>query len=684
MGQFKLSLIKGDIVMTKSSEILDRLIACDTEYHCDNIGKIDKVYCVCCTDNNGKQFKKWLDNQNDPNLLNEIKDYYNIEDPIYVCHFFEGAERRAFKFLGVDCSKYNFLCTYYLAKMLQNTFDRRSKRLEIKHKVFESESDVIEASNAAKKVKEDSLSYAGLCHKYNLALIDTEHKAAMRKLCIDNTTKGYEKDILDYCAEDTRFLIPLFKNLFNEYAPLLNNSFCPLNPKAFRNIDVKKAVKALLLQARYLNDFGDISDVGLPVDLDRVEKVKHNAPEWRDELKRKFNAKYPGVYTYNEKKKTFSRCDSTVQEYLRKCIDRLNIKNYPVTDSGKLATSKDILKDYFKNTESFGEDYRQHTKLVTILNKVSGNEDNPLNSIVDGKLWYESLEPCGAITGRCAPKRKFIFGWHKSLYGILNPPKGKWLVELDYGSEETFIQACICKDIAYNDIYNSKDIYLAFADKMGMINHKDWETLSASELTKKYETVRSIIKPMVLGMSYGMGPDKLAARLGIPVEKARAYLAVIKKTIHRSTTYKQSIPDFAAVYASKAFSTLDGFICKYNASDANHTTITNFPFQSGGSMILKHLVHNLMTEYRNGNLNATILATIHDAIFFEVNEGDHDTIQQVSDTMKDVACKVLSAPAGWSIKVGEPAIIKHGEIWTPEHKFDAQFEELLNFNQSEC
>ena len=684
MGQFKLSLIKGDITMTKSNEILNRLIACDTEYHCDNIGKIDKVYCVCCTDNNGKQFKKWFGNQNDPNLLNEIKDYYNIEDPIYVCHFFEGAERRAFKFLGVDCSKYNFLCTYYIAKMLQNTFDRQSKRLEIKHKVFESESDVIEASNAVKKVKEDSLSYAGLCHKYNLALIDTKHKAAMRKLCIDNTTEGHENDILDYCAEDTKFLIPLFKNLFNEYAPLLNNSFCPLNPKAFKDIDVEKAIKALLLQVRYLNDFGDISDVGLPVDLDRVEKVKRNAPAWSFELKRKFNEKYPGIYTYNEKKKSYTRCDEAVQKYLAKCINDLRIKSYPRTDSGKLATSKDTLKDYFKNTKSFGEEYRQHTKLITILNKVSGDENNPLNSIVDGRLWYESLEPCGTITGRCAPKRKFIFGWHKSLYGLLNPPKGKWLVELDYSSEETFVQACICKDIAYNDIYNSKDIYLAFADKMRMVNHKDWETLSVDELKEKYKPVRSIIKPMVLGMSYGMGPRKLSETLGIPLDCAQRYLNAINSTIHKSYEYKQNIPEFAARYSSKAFSTLDGFICKYNAINANHTTITNFPFQSGGSMILKYLVHSLMTECRNGNLNTTILATIHDAIFFEVDENDYNTINKIADIMKTAANKVLNAPKGWTIKVGKPEIIKPGEIWTPDHKFDSQFEELLNFNQSEC
>ena len=667
--------------MTKSNEILNRLIAIDTEYHCDKIGKIDKVFCLCCTNNNGKQFKKWFDEfQNDPNLLNEIKDYYEIESPIYVCHAFDRAERRALKFLGVDCSKYDFICTYYLAKMLQNTFDKHSKRLELKHQVFENESEAVEASSTANRLKEDSLSYAGLCHKYKLALIDTKHKAAMRKLCIDNTTEGYETDILNYCAEDTQFLIPLFKNLFNQYAPLLNNSFCPLNVNAFRNIDVEKAIKALILQLKYVNDFGDISDNGLPVDLDRVEKVKHNAPEWSFELKRKFNEKYPGVYTYNEKKKSYTRCDNAVQKYLAKCINDLRIKNYPKTDSGKLATSRDILKDYFKNTDSFGEDFRQHTKLITILNKVSGDENNPLNSIVDGKLWYESLEPCGTITGRCTPKRKFIFGWHKSLYGLLNPSNGKWLVELDYSSEETFVQTCICKDNTYNDIYNSKDIYLAFANKMGMIPSDDWNNLSKDELKEKYKSVRSVIKPMILGMSYGMGPNKLSTTLGIPLDGAKRYLNAINKTIRKSSEYKQNIPEFAARYLSKSFSTLDGFICKYDAINANHTTITNWPFQSGGSMILKYLTHNLMNEYRNGNLNATILATIHDAIFFEINEGDYDTINRISEIMRTSANRILNAPTGWSIKVGSPSIIKHGDIWCADNEqFVEQFKELLDF-----
>ena len=180
-----------------------------------------------------------------------------------------------------------------------------------------------------------------------------------------------------------------------------------------------------------------------------------------------------------------------------------------------------------------------------------------------------------------------------------------------------------------------------------------------------------------------MGHSKLSETLGIPLDCAKRYLNAINNTIHKSYEYKQNIPEFASKYLSKAFSTLDGFICKYNAINANHTTITNFPFQSGGSMILKYLVHNLMTECRNGNLNATILATIHDAIFFEVDENDYNTIDKIADIMKTAANKVLNAPKGWTIKVGNPEVVKHGEIWTPDHNFDSQFKELLNFNQSE-
>lgn len=666
---------------TQAEMILNRLIAIDTEYHTDSQGRIDKVFCLCAQDTSGKTFKQWTINYTD-NILDALGQFYGVTDPIYVCHAFDKAERRALKFLGIDCSMHKFICTWHLAKMLQNSFSKKSARKALKNEVFESDDEQTEARVHVARSKTDSLSYAGLCKRFGLVLIDTEHKNAMRKLCIEDKTEGNEQAILDYCAEDTAFLIPLFKHLFNDYYRVLKGSFCPLRPGRFDNIDPIGAVECLTKQMSYVNDFGDIADYGIPVDLNRVAILKENAPAYREKLKSDFNNQYHG--TFKKRKDNLLHEDTTaLQKFLAENIDALHIKNYPRTSSGKLSMSSDTLKDYFNHHDCFGEQYRQMNKLLRKLNGISKRDDNPFNYILpNGNIWYESLQPYGTITSRCTPSTKrFIFGWHKSLYGVMNPPKGKWLVELDYSSEETFVQACICKDAVYNEIYNSKDIYLAFANKMRLVPDDDWNNLPKSELKEKYGDVRKRIKSLVLGLSYGMGPKKLAQSLGIPFALAEHYVEQVSRILRESSAYKSTLQN--KLTKRNGFSLPDGFICKGAEKyvDNNATTIINFPFQSGGGMILRVLVKRLMKRIREGNLNAKIVATIHDAIFFEVDEGDSDTIQQVSEAMRITANDVLGAPKGWSIKVGSPEIVENGKVWTPEGQFNSQFEDLLNFKQ---
>ena len=667
--------------MNEAQMILNRLIAIDTEYHTNRQGKIVKVFCLCAQDVSGKVFKRWtVDYKGD--LLSDLQSFYGIENPIYVCHAFDKAERRALKFLGTDNSNYNFICTYHLAKMLQNTFCKASARAKLKQVVFESDAEKIEESARVSRAKIDSLSYAGLCRKYGLALIDTRHKEAMRKLCIDDTTEGYEQAIMDYCAEDTQFLIPLFKKLFNEYFVALKGSFCPLRPGMFNKVTPIGGVECLIKQMSYVNEFGDIADYGIPLDTDRVAIVKKNAPAYREKLKTDFNNKYPGSFKVG-KDNLLHEDTKVLQKYLKTSIDELNIKSYPLSFSGKLSMDSETLKEFFGHKDCFGEHYRQLNKLIRKLSGVSKQEDSPFNYILEGtnRIWYESLQPYGTITSRCTPSTKrFIFGWHKSLYGLMSPEQGKWLVELDYGSEETFVQACICQDATYNDIYNSKDIYLAFANKMKLIPDDDWNNLSKGELKTKYHDVRSSIKSLILGLSYGMGAKKLSQRLSMPLAKAEHYVEKVNNILCKSAKYKASLQ--RAVKGCRAFSLPDGFICKVadKVADNNATTIINFPFQSGGGMILRSLVRNIKKRVASNELKINLVATIHDAIFFEVAEGDYETIGKVSDLMKTVANRVLQAPEGWTIKVGSPEIIKHGDIWTPEHQFDDQFKELINYS----
>ena len=90
-----------------------------------------------------------------------------------------------------------------------------------------------------------------------------------------------------------------------------------------------------------------------------------------------------------------------------------------------------------------------------------------------------------------------------------------------------------------------------------------------------------------------------------------------------------------------------------------------------------------MTECKS----ASVLASVHDAVFFEVDEGDYDTINKVRQIMQDVVSDVLNEKER-TIKVGKPDIIKHGDIWCADEdekdpKNKKQFIELLNYESCE-
>ena len=678
-------------------EILNRLIGIDTEYHTNHIGQIDKVFCICATSLNSDRidsnahrttFKKWTVDyipDNEKSILDEISESMGISDPIYVCHSFELAERRALKFLGVDCSKYKFVCTWHLAHMLTFNVNRKRKTA------------TIDAEIENKQKRDAGLSYASLCAKYKLALVDTEHKAAMRALCINDDTTGHEQEILDYCLEDTAYIIPLLQCLLSQYKRCLFNSYCPLSPKMFkRNIDDQFAIEKLILQTAYINDFGDIADNGIPFDLKRAELIKQNAIHIKNDMIKNFNGKYIGSFYWDDKDKKYKQDTKVIQQHLLECLKQSNIdiRKYPKTAKGTLKTDKDTLKDYFKDTSSFGEDLRYYKKLEGNLKCMTADDKKKSVSLFDyfidgNKFWYQSLNPYGTKTGRCSPStRTFPFAWYKALYGLFNPDEGKWLVELDYSSQETFCQACICDDVTFNRIYQSKDIYLAFAHEMSMVGGDDWDNdwanLPVEVLKKKYKQARNLIKPMILGLSYGMGAEKLSESIKISVSRAKYYRDMINKTIHKTTNYKSGLKERMDMCSSRALSLPDGFICQYNPNDVNSTTLTNWPFQSSGSMILRHVVKTLMKAIRSHELNITMVATIHDAIAFICDENDYETIGKVKQIMIDCANYILSANKGgrnWSIKLGEPdEIIKHNDIWASGDKAKAeQFESWLNY-----
>ena len=75
--------------------------------------------------------------------------------------------------------------------LVKNVFNVNRKR----------KATTIDAEIENKQKRDAGLSYAALCAKYKLALVDTEHKAAMRALCINDDTIGHEQDLYEKMCE---------------------------------------------------------------------------------------------------------------------------------------------------------------------------------------------------------------------------------------------------------------------------------------------------------------------------------------------------------------------------------------------------------------------------------------------------------------------------------------------------
>ena len=133
------------------------------------------------------------------------------------------------------------------------------------------------------------------------------------------------------------------------------------------------------------------------------------------------------------------------------------------------------------------------------------------------------LSPFGSRTGRNTPSNsKFIFGAAAWLRSLIRPSEGRGLAYIDWSAQEIAIAAALSGDQLLMEGYRSGDPYLAFGQQAGV--------LPANATKQSHKAERDRLKAVVLGTNYGMGPEALAAQIGLPVIDARQLLA-----LHRAT-----------------------------------------------------------------------------------------------------------------------------------------------------
>lgn len=419
---------------------------------------------------------------------------------------------------------------------------------------------------------------------YGLVGLAGAEKDAMRELVLTGGPwdAGEREAILDYCESDVVALAQLL-------------------PAMDASIDTQRA----LLRGRYMRAVARMENVGVPIDMPMLERLRHHWADIQGDLIVAVDADY-GVYegpSFREQR---------FAEYLA----HRNIA-WPLLASGRLQLDDDTFKEMAK----------AHPELSALRElRVTLGQMRLSELAVGGDGRNRCmLSAFRARTGRNQPSNaKFIFGPAVWLRGLIRPPASYGMAYVDWSQQEFAIAAALSGDPRMQEAYTSGDPYLAFAKQAGAV--------PADATKESHGAVREQFKACVLAVQYGMGAESLAQRIGQPVCRARELLDLHQSTYRAFWKWSDGCLDYANLQGE--LHTVFGWPIRVG-SDANPRCLRNFPMQANGAEMLR-LACCLLTE-----AGIRVCAPVHDALLVEAPLETLDAVVALTQELMAQASEVV-------------------------------------------
>lgn len=596
-------------------------IAIDFEYFFDD-NKCLTPLCVAVS--NGVVDHAWwlLDQSQRASFLRFVEAH---RADTFIAHAVEPAEGRCFHALGLHAEDYNWRDTFLESVIINNS----NKLAVIKNSLVEVTQRLLGIT------------------------LDSAHKDHVRNLIITRQHVGNEQIILDYCKSDVKYMLPIADKLEALYAKRLKRC-----KNVFRQptADIQDVLQNI---GKIAAMYAVIGMRGIPLDPSAVSLLLTNAKSCLFRVQQEFEAEFPGTYEVNKGKST--RKMAVIQRLIGEFATERSI-DWERTPSGNFSLTEKVLAQW-KGSDTFPEKLRVHGKMCrTLASFTKTGERNWLNGYnpVDCKV-TPSLFPYGTQSGRCAakPKTGFIYTWGKAFRGLITPPPGKVLIEMDAGSQEVCISADWAGDTAMLDSYNQRDYYLAFMQKCGKFPAElalPTEDERALPLYKPYKEMRQLAKGCCLGLSYGMGVQKLAAQMGCTPDVAAEYKQSFERVYATYTKKRRKLKDDAMRADPSSWCFSDGFMynvfpeSNYKVKSVN--SLLNFPIQGAGSYMLRELVKICFAR------GLYLVATIHDAVVVMCDESEKESVAERLRVAMIDASEIVTGTR--NMKVGNPEYTYHG------------------------
>jgi len=436
---------------------------------------------------------------------------------------------------------------------------------------------------------------------HGLPAMAAVEKEEMRQLILSGGpwTEAQWQSILGYCETDVDALAQLL-------------------PAMQPRLDLPRA----LLRGRYMRAVANMEQVGVPIDTVTLRLLRDFWEDIKHSLIVDVDRQY-GVYEGS----TFK---------VAKFAEWLIKQGIPWkrTPSGALGLDDDTFR-------AMAEAYPVISPLRELRKTLSKLRLNDLAVGQDGRN-RTLLSPFASKTGRNAPSTtKFIFGNAAWLRGLIQPPPGRAAAYVDWSQQEFGIAAALSGDVRMQDAYRTGDPYLAFAKQARAVPD------GATKAT--HGRARELYKTCALGVQFGMGPESLALRTGLPVIGARDLLRDHQRMYSVYWRWSDGAADAFAL-GGKLWTVLGWNL--HNVGADGERTARNFPMQANGAEMMR-LAAIYMTE-----AGLRVCAPVHDAFLIEADVPDIDAAAAMAQRcMARASAELLD---GFTLRT-DVAIFRHPE-----------------------
>ncbi len=431
---------------------------------------------------------------------------------------------------------------------------------------------------------------------------------------------AYTTEMLDYCIQDTAVTEKLYRKIVEK------NFSQPA-------LDLETELHTLLIKQE---------ELGFTFNVKEAQRLYSTLAQRRTDIEDTLQATFePTIVELKTKTKTIPFNPASRQQIADRLMKR-GWKPEAFTDSGEPKVDETVLSNIDMEEARLLSEYLMLNKRI---GQLSTGKQAWLKMEREGKL-HGRVNHMGAVTSRCThsnpnlaqvPSVSAPFG--RECRELFTVPSGYSLLGADASGLELRCLAhymAAYDDGAYADVVLNGDIHTANQQAAGLES-------------------RNQAKTFIYGFLYGSGDEKTGKIIGKGAKEGKA----IKKKFLAKLPALKYLKDAVAKAADDRgwVKGLDGRIIPIRHSHAALNTL----LQSAGAIICKTWYVYIAREIKEANLDAQIVAFIHDEVQLAVKEGQEDeTGRLIQDCMREVQRR-------FGFRCQLDSDYKYGRNWADTH-----------------